>query len=309
MLNDLPHLHGALCLPVTVFQADETIDWQQTQRGIRFALECGATAICYPCGIGEYRAWSEAERKQGLELAVDTVNGRVPVVACGSGASTHLAITYHKHARENGAAACMTMPPFMGPRGSAQDVYDHYARLADAVDVPIMLHNLPAPYSWPMPAELCIRMMDEIERVNYIKEEATDPLTAISTIRAARPRYLKSLLSSDGGIHEVDDALRGADGTIVAPEIVDCHVQTWEAIERGDWDQAWRLHGQYLPLLYFVEVRRNVVGCKELLKRRGVIDSTVCRTVGFGPFGEDEHRACDALVKLVSPMFRVPLAD
>jgi hypothetical protein len=61
-------------------------------------------------------------------------------------------------------------------------------------------------------------------------------------------------------------------------------------------------------LLYFVEVRRNVVGCKQVLKRRGVIDSTACRTVGFGPFGEDEHRACDALVDLVSPMFRVPLS-
>jgi hypothetical protein len=56
-----------------------------------------------------------------------------------------------------------------------------------------------------------------------------------------------------------------------------------------------------------LEVRRNIVGCKEVLVRWGVIDSTVCRTVGFGPFGEDEHRACAALVEWVSPMFRVPL--
>jgi 4-hydroxy-tetrahydrodipicolinate synthase len=307
MLNDLPHLHGALCLPVTVFRADGTIDWVQTKRGIEFALECGATAICYPCGIGEGKAMSEAERKRAVEMAVDTVNGRVPVVAYGTGASTHLAITYHKHARENGAVACMTMPPALGPRGSAQDVYAHYARLADAVDISIMLHNLPAPYSWPMPPELCIRLLDEIERVNYIKEEATDPLTTVAAIRAAKPMYLKSLLTSDGGIHEVDDALRGADGTIVAPEIVDCHAQTWEAIEDGDWDRAWQLYRQYLPLLYFVEVRRNIIGCKEVLKRRGVIDSTACRVVGFGPFTEHDQRACDALVNLVSPMFRAPL--
>ena len=309
MLDNLPHLHGALCLPVTVFKADGEIDWGQTKRGIEFAIECRATAICYACGIGEYRALTEAERKRGLELAVDTVNGRLPVVACGSGGSTRVAILYHRHARENGAVACMTHPPFMGPRATPQDVYDHYARLADAVDISIMLHNLPAPYSYPMSPELCIRMMNEIERVNYIKEEATDPLRSIPLIRSAKPKYLVSLLSSDGGIHEVDDALRGADGTIVAPEIVDCHVQTWEAIERGDWDRAWTLYGQYLPLVYFVEVRRNIAGCKEVLKRRSVIDSTVCRVKGFAAFTEHDHRACDALVKLVSPLFRVPLPD
>jgi len=307
MLDHLPHLHGALCLPVTVFGADGEVDWGQTQCGIEFALQCGATAICYPCGIGEFRSLSEAERKKGLELAVDTVNGRVPVVACGTGSSTRLAVMYHKHAKANGAVACMTIPPDMGRNGTAEDCYSHYARLADAVDISIMLHNLPTPFAWPMPAELCIRIMDEIERANYIKEEATDPLRTIELIRAAKPRYLKSLLSSDGGIHEVDDALRGADGTIVAPEIIDCHVQTWEAIERGDWDRAWELYRQYLPLLYFVEVRRNVVGCKEVLKRRGVIRSTVCRSVSFGPFTEGDHRACDALVRMISPVLRVPL--
>ena len=125
MLNDLPHLHGALCLPVTVFKADGTVDREQTRRGIEFALECGATAICYACGIGEFRTLSEAERKRALELAVDTVNGRVPVVASGSASSTGLAIMYHKHARDNGAVACMTLPPLVGPTGTPQGVYDH----------------------------------------------------------------------------------------------------------------------------------------------------------------------------------------
>ncbi len=309
MLENLPHLHGVLSLPVTVFKADGAIDWVQTKQGIEFAIQCGATAICYACGIGEYQTLSESERKKALEVAVDTVNGRLPVVGCGSGASTELAIAYHKHARENGAAACMTTPPLMGPRGNAQDVYDHYTRLADTVDIPIMLHNMPPPRSWAIPPELSIRMLNEIENVNYIKEEAIDPLTSISRIRAANPKYLKSLLSSDGGIREVDDALRGADGTIIGPEAVDCHVHTWDAIERGEWDLAWQYHRQYLPLTHFIEMQRNIVGCKQVLRRRGVIDSTVCRIVGFGPFGEYEHQMCDILVKQVSPIFRIPLPE
>ena len=306
-LDDLPHLHGTLALPVTVFEADGAIDWEQTKRGIEFALQCGATAICPVCGIGEFRALSEGERKRGLEIAVDVIDGRVPVVAGGSGASTELAIMYQKHAQENGATCCMTLPPAMGPRPSEQFVYDHYVRLAEAVDIPIMLHNIPAPFSYAMSAELCIRLMDEIPLANYIKEEATDPLRTTAQIREANPRYLKSLLTSDGGIHEVDDALRGADGTIVAPEIVDCHVQTWEAIESGDWDRAWELHRQYLPLVYFVEVRRNIGGCKQVLARRGVIDSTHCRVKGWGEFSDHDHRALDALLKLISPMFSIPM--
>ena len=307
MREDLPHLHGALALPVTVFRADGEVDWAGTRRGIEFALECGATAICYACGIGEFRALSGAERKKALEEAVDTVNGRVPVVAGGSAASTELAIMYHRHARDNGAVACMTLPPAMGPRPSEAFVYDHYVRLAEAVDISVMLHNLPAAHSYPMSAELCIRLMDEVPLANYIKEEATDPLRTVALIREAQPRYLKSLLTSDGGIHEVDDAMRGADGTIVAPEIVDCHVQTWEAIEAGDWDRAWALYQRYLPLVYFVEVRRNIGGCKEVLKRRGAIDSTFCRVKGWSEFSEHDHRALDALLKLISPMFRVPM--
>jgi dihydrodipicolinate synthase/N-acetylneuraminate lyase len=306
-LDDLPHLHGALALPVTVFRSDGEIDWEQTRRGIAFCLDCGATAICYACGIGEFRALSEAERKKGLEVAVDVVNGRVPVVAGGSGASTELAIMYHKHAKANGAACCMTLPPAMGPRASEQFAYDHFVRLAEAVDMPIMLHNIPAPFSYPMSAELCIRLMEEVELANYIKEEAVDPLQTVARIREANPRYLKSLLTSDGGIHEVDDAMRGADGTIVAPEIVDCHVQTWEAIERGDWERAWALYRDYLPLVYFVEVRRNIGGCKQVLVRRGAIESTHCRVKGWGEFTDHDHRALDALLELISPMFRVPM--
>ena len=84
-------------------------------------------------------------------------------------------------------------------------------------------------------------------------------------------------------------------------------MRTWEAIERRDWDQAWEYHRQYLPLLYFVEVRRNIAGCKEVLARRGVIDSTVCRVIGYGPFRGHDGQTCDALVRLVSPMFRIPL--
>jgi|GEM_PF-650519 len=306
-LQDLPHLHGVLVLPATIFDAQGEIDWQQTRREIEFTIECGATGVCFPCGIGEFRALTEEERKRLLELAVDTVNGRLPVVACGSGLSTKIAIMYHKHARENGCVCCMTMPPAMRPPAGPQQVFEHYAALAEAVDIPIMLHNLPAPVSWPMSADLCVRLFNEIELVNYIKEEAGDSLRTIPAIRKARPKYLKSLLSSDGGVHEVDDAMRGADGTIVGPEIVDCHVQTWEAIEQGDIDRAWQLHRQYLPLNYFVELQRNIIACKEVLKRRGVITSTTCRTAGLDLFSAEDHRTLDALLKLVSPMFRIPL--
>ena len=51
-LDEIPHLHGALALPVTVFRSDGEIDWGQTKRGLEFAIECGATAICPICGIG-----------------------------------------------------------------------------------------------------------------------------------------------------------------------------------------------------------------------------------------------------------------
>lgn len=300
-------LRGILVLPTTVFRSDGEIDREETRRVIRFSLEAGASALVYVGGVGEYRSMTEAERKGQLELAVDEVNGRVPVVTGGSGGSLHQSIVYHRHAKENGCVACMTLPPNPGREGGPEVIYDFYQALAEAVDIPIMLHNLPAPYGVPMSAELTIRLMNEIPNCQYIKEETLRSQHNVMALRKAAPRYMLSLLSSRGGFTLVEDLRRGVDGCIVPPDLTDCHVQVWEAVQQGDWDGARQVFWQYFPLLVYTERQRHTIGFKEVLKRRGVITSTYCRRPGIRHFDEYDHAKLEALLERVEPMFRLPM--
>ncbi len=300
-------LSGILVLPTTIFRPDGEIDQEETRRVIRFSLEAGASAIVYVGGVGEFRSMTEAERKSQLELAVDEVNGRVPVVAGGSGGSLHQSIVYHKHAKENGCVACMTLPPSPGREGGLEVIYEFYRALAEAVDIPIMLHNLPAPGGVPMSAELTIRLMDEIPNCKYIKEETLRCQYNIMTIRKAAPRHMVSLLSSRGAFTLVEDLERGVDGCIVGPDLTDCHVQVWEAVQRGDWDGARQILWRYLPLLVYTERQRHTIGFKEVLKWRGVITSTYCRRPGIRYFDEYDYAKLESLLEWVEPVFRVPI--
>ena len=131
---------GVLPALVTPFTAEEAIDEAALRALVRYVLPHVNGLV--PCGTtGEFVYLTADEQRQVIEIVVDEVAGRVPVVAGASAPSTRQAIQLARAAQAAGASACLVVTPFF-LHPSDKGIYQHFYKVASAVDIPIILYNL-----------------------------------------------------------------------------------------------------------------------------------------------------------------------
>ncbi len=169
---------GAFTALVTPF-IDGKVDEQGFIDLIEFQIEHGINGIV-PCGTtGESATLGFDEHKRVVELAVKTVNGRVPVIA-GTGANNTLeAIEFTESAKESGADAVLSVAPYYN-KPNQQGIYEHFKAVADAVDIPMFLYNVPGRTVINVLPETVARLA-ELDNVIGIKE-ACGSLEQISDV-------------------------------------------------------------------------------------------------------------------------------
>lgn len=184
--------HGALVALVTPFQ-DGELDEQGLIDLIEFQIENGTHGIV-PCGTtGESATIGFDEHKRVIDLTVKTVAGRVPVVA-GTGANNTMeAIELTESARESGADAVLSVVPYYN-KPCQEGMYRHFRAIAEKVDIPMFLYNVPGRTVVSMAPETVGRLA-EIDNVIGIKE-ATGSLAHVSEVIRNCPADFK-LLSGD----------------------------------------------------------------------------------------------------------------
>ena len=136
-------LEGVLPAVVTPFDKHEMFEEGTFRSLIDWLIDQGITGIV-PCGTtGEFSLMSQEERARVIEVCVDQVNGRIPVIAGTGDTATKLVIDATKHALDVGAdAAIIVNPYYMKPKGG-KGIYDHYANITESVDIPIVIYNIP----------------------------------------------------------------------------------------------------------------------------------------------------------------------
>jgi 4-hydroxy-tetrahydrodipicolinate synthase len=133
--------HGVLPALVTPFTASEEVDEAALRTLVRHVLPHVDGLV--PCGTtGEFNYLSPTEQRRVIEIVVEEANGKVPVVAGTGAPSTREAIVLAKAAQSAGASACLVVTPFF-LHPSDKGIYQHFAELANAVDMPIVLYNIP----------------------------------------------------------------------------------------------------------------------------------------------------------------------
>jgi len=297
---------GVFAIPPTPFAADGRIDEPSLRRLIDFCLGAGAHGVVATVNASEAIALTDAERLRVAELVVDQVTGRVPVIVGVSGIGTESSVLYARHAAAAGAAAVMAMPPYV-KHPPADEIMEFYAAVARAAaPLPVWIQHYVAPIGTPMAASLLARILSEVEGVAYLKEEsAFAPQVMTHVQRLAGPR-LAGVMGGMAGRFLPEEHRRGACGTMPACEVVDVHVQIWQALERGDVETGRELHARLLPLLNY-EAMYSYTVYKEILVRRGVIDSARTRVPGSGVLDPENHRELDLLLQELAPIFTAPL--
>ena len=239
---------GALVALVTPFQ-DGEIDFETLDELIEFQLENGIDGIVPVGTTGECPTLSHEEHKQVIERVVKTVGGQVPVIAGAGSNSTAEAIQLAAFAKKVGADATLQVDPYYNKPTQA-GFYQHFKAIAEEVDLPVVLYDIPGRCAAGMTSDTIIRL-SETENIVAVKD-ATGKMDHVSDIAC---RCDLTILSGDDSM-TLPIASVGGKGVIsVVANIVPADVKAMtDLILEGDLTSALKWHKKLFAL------SRNLLG-------------------------------------------------
>ena len=240
-------MRGCATALVTPFTSDGAIDEDAFRRLVEYQISNGVRLLV-PCGTtGESATMTEEEDQRVISLAIELAKNRAHVIAGTGSNSTAASIRYSNIARDLGADAVLTVAPFYN-KPTQNGLYAHFRAIAEAVDLPIVIYNVPGRTSCNISAQTTLRLARDCENIVAVKE-ASGNLSQIMEILRNRPDNF-CVLSGDDAITFPLIAL-GGDGLISvasneAPELMSRMVDLALAEK---WDEARELHYRLLPLM------------------------------------------------------------
>ena len=266
-----------LCTP---FEDGGRIDWLSLRHEIDYCLAAGARGLVCSGNASEFWTLTENERKQITTTVVRHAGGKVPVVVGVTGGSAEIAVELACHAQGEGANAVMAMPPCVRSAPKAA-IFAYYRALSEAVRIPVIVQNHDEPLGTRMTPEFVSSLVNELDHVEFIKEESLPANHAMAReLELCGPR-LRGVMGGLAGRYVLDEHRRGSCGTMPACEATDVHVQVWDALDRGDETGARALFGRLLPLLNYEALLPGVY--KWVLVQRGIISSDYLRSHAGNP--------------------------
>jgi 4-hydroxy-tetrahydrodipicolinate synthase len=274
---------GVLTALVTPFR-DGDLDEDALRNLVERQIEAGVDGLV-PCGsTGESATLSHAEHESVVEIAVQAVCGRVPVVAGTGSNNTAEAIELTRHARRAGADGALLISPYYN-KPTQQGIVEHYAAVACAAQLPLLVYNIPGRTGSNILPATVARLAD-IEHVVGVKEACGD-LAQISELIASCPE--------DFDVLSGDDALTlpllavGARGVIsTASNVAPAEMcQLVRAFRAGDAERARRTHYRLLPLFDALFCETNPIPVKTALHLMGLIGPEI--RLPLTPI-EEQHR-------------------
>ena len=265
--------YGAMVALITPFQ-NGVLDEAGLVGLIEFQIENGTHAIV-PCGTtGESATLSFEEHKRVIELTVKTVAGRVPVIA-GTGANNTMeAIELTESAKASGADAVLSVTPYYN-KPSQDGLFAHFKAIAEAVDIPMFLYNVPGRTSINMLPPTVARLA-EVDNIIGIKE-ACGSLEQISDVIRLCPSDF--ILLSGDDFTAMPTIFVGGKGVIsvvsnVYPKAMS---ELMEAALEGNIGRANELHYRLFPLMKTMFAAPNPVPAKKAVELMGKIRDGVPR--------------------------------
>jgi|TARA_B110000503_G_scaffold63193_1_gene99901 4-hydroxy-tetrahydrodipicolinate synthase len=259
---------GSLVALVTPMFSDGSIDWDSLDNLLEFHIENGTAAIVIVGTTGESSTLDMAEHEQVIKYTVGKCQGRVPVIAGTGGNSTSEAIHLTAAAKRVGADAALIVTPYYN-KPSQEGLYQHFKKIAESVDLPQILYNVPGRTACDMLPETVLRLA-EVPNIVGIKEATGD---------IERAKYLIAHVPEGFAVYSGDDAtatelmLAGGQGDIsvtanVSPKAM---ASMCAAALAGDRELAERLNMSLQPLHQQLFLEANPVPVKWALHLMGLI--------------------------------------
>lgn len=258
---------------ITPFNEDLSVDYPALEKLVNHLINTGSDAILVAGTTGETPTLSHEEEYEIFKFVKKVVNGRVKLIMGAGSNSTETAVKSSLKAKELGADAILTVVPYYN-KPSQKGMYEHFSAVAKAVDLPIILYNIPGRTGVNMQPATIAKLAKEFKNIVAVKQSNPD-LDLISDI--------KSMCPDDFIIYSGDDSLTipmlslGAHGVIsVASHIAGDKIkQMIQLFKSGKNEEALKLHIELYPLFKKLFMAPNPVPVKSALSHIGLIKETV----------------------------------
>ncbi len=239
-----PPFKGSLVALITPFK-DGELDEPAFRKLVGWQIEQGTRGLIPVGTTGESPTLSHDEHKRVVEICVDEAGGRVPVIAGAGSNSTAEAVDFTRHAKAAGADAVLHVTPYYN-KPTQEGLYRHFTAIADAVDIPVIIYNIPPRSVIDMTVPTMTRLAQHPNIVG-VKDATQDLVRPLQTRRAIGPDFCQ-LSGEDATI--VPYLSQGGHGCIsvtcnVAPgPLSSMHEAWWD----GDYDTVRSINDRLLPL-------------------------------------------------------------
>jgi 4-hydroxy-tetrahydrodipicolinate synthase len=276
---------------ITPFK-DGVVDERGFQNLVEWQIAEGTHGLVPVGTTGESPTLSHEEHKRVVELCVEAAKGRVPVIAGAGSNSTDEAIDLTRHAKKVGASATLHSTGYYN-KPTQEGLYRHFKAISDAVDLPIIIYNVPPRTIVDIQVPTLARCA-ELKNVVGIKD-ATANVARVSQQRLACGKQFIQLSGEDATA--LGFMAHGGNGCIsvtanVAPRLCS---DFQKACMKGDYNTALDLHERLMPLHDALFVETNPGPVKYAAFRLGLIDSPECR-LPMAPIAEASKKAVDEVL-------------
>jgi 4-hydroxy-tetrahydrodipicolinate synthase len=278
---------GVHWMLATPFKEDESLDTGSFPNLMDKAKQSGCRGVVCLGVTGEVARMTDRERSLVVKAVVENSDG-LPVTVGTTAAGTAAAVENSLEAEKLGAAAVMVSAPVMGkPNDNA--LFTHYARIADAVSIPIVVQDYPRISGVNMSPEFIARLADNIPAAQYLKLEDPPTPPKISAIRKLIGDKM-GIFGGLGGVFLLEELARGSAGAMTGFAYPEALVEICRHMAEGDQAAAERVFNKHLSLMLFeFQEGIGVAIRKYALHSRGLIDYPKVRAPGPGVTQETQN--------------------
>jgi 4-hydroxy-tetrahydrodipicolinate synthase len=236
---------GSIVALITPMRDDGSVDEKAYAEFVDWQIKEGTRAVVPVGTTGESPTLSHAEHRRVVEIAIEVAKGRVPVIAGAGSNSTEEAISLTRHAKEAGADAALVVTPYYN-KPTQEGLFLHYSAIADAVDLPIIIYNIPPRSVVDMSVETMARLAKH-RNIIGVKDATANLTRPLHTRRICGESFVQ--LSGEDHTALAFNAVGGV-GCIsvtanVAPRLVSEMQTAWA---EGRFKDAMAIQNRLVPL-------------------------------------------------------------
>ena len=269
---------GVFPIAPTPLLATGALDLAGQRRVLDCMVDQGVDGICILANYSEQFLLADDERDTLLDLCLSHVAGRVPVIATCSHFSTQIAAARARRAADAGAAIVMLMPPYHGTalRADEAGMLQHFARIAEAAPVPLMVQDAPLS-GVTLSVAFLARLAREVPSVRYAKIEVPGTAAKLRALIDAAGPALAGPFDGEESITLMADLDAGATGTMPSALLPDLIKPVLAHHRAGRRQEAADAYARILPLINFENRQCGLRATKTVMMEGGVIQSDAVR--------------------------------